>query len=79
MRKNWNNEIKSEPGFTRLICEIFRITSQDIRVGNDTNREEALLFINSSLFTDICDELNLDPNRVKYLMLNNKVKERRTY
>lgn len=79
MTKKWNNTIKSEVGFTRLICEIFRITSQDIRVGSNIDRDEAQNFIRSSFFTDICDELNLDPNRVKYIMLNNKVKERRTY
>lgn len=69
-----HDDITSE-GLINVIGALFRLTSQDIRMGS----QEAKEFIESDWFESICNGLQLSPQKVKILILNNTVKSRVSY
>ena len=66
-------------GLLNLIIAILRITAQDIRYGNNVNREDALEFLESDLFEDICFIFNMDMKKVKNLILTSSIRQRKKY
>jgi hypothetical protein len=73
-----NNDEQRElelEGLINLIGALFRLTSQDIRLGDNKAKE----FLDSEWFIEICNSLQLGPERVKLLILKSPVKSRVSY
>jgi hypothetical protein len=63
-----------------LLMSLFRLTAQDIRFGDSEKKSDAEEFVNSGWFIYICDSLDLEPSKVKYLIVNsNKIGSRVRY
>jgi myosin heavy subunit len=69
----------TEEGLTNLIGAIFRLVAQDIRYGNDSAREDALDFLQSSWYMELCDLIEVDPKKLRKLILKNKIAWRNKY
>ena len=53
-----------------LVMTMFRVTAQDIRYGNKEVKEDAKKFLNSDWFEELCNEMDLDHERVKSIILH---------
>jgi hypothetical protein len=71
---NNKSEIECE-GMINLIAALFRLTAQDIRLGS----KDAVEFVNSRWFDEICDGIQIDSELFRSYILNNKVRSRVTY
>jgi hypothetical protein len=71
---NTKDELECE-GMINLIAALFRLTAQDIKLGNP----EAVIFVNSEWFEEICDGIQINPDTFRSYILYNKVKSRVTY
>lgn len=63
-------------GTLALIGAMFRLAAQDYKFGR---AEEVECFLVSIWFEDICDSMNLDPDEVRDLIKQGKVKHREEY
>jgi hypothetical protein len=67
-------------GILSLIGAMFRLAAQDLKFGGKNGRRaEALEFIESEWFSDLCCYMNVDTNRVRKLILNGRVRQREEY
>jgi hypothetical protein len=66
-------------GYTQLIGAIFRLTSQDLKFGNEENSGSAKIFVDSTWFTSICEGFCLNPMQVKGMIIETGVKSRKNY
>jgi len=62
-----------------LVAAIFRLTAQDIRFGKVEIKQEALEFLETELFIDMCDAFHFDPKETKRLILESPIVWRKTY
>jgi hypothetical protein len=62
-------------GVVNLIGALLRLTSQDIRYGST----EARQFLSSEWFETICDGLQVEPFKIRRMILLNNVKSRISY
>ena len=62
-------------GIINLIGALFRLTNQDIKQGDNS----ALEFIESNWYIEICEGLQIDPEKFKKYILTKKVKSRISY
>lgn len=58
---------------------MFRLASQDLRLGSARNRKSAKKFINSDWFDELCDNINLRPDYTRNMIINTKVRSRTNY
>ena len=73
-----DNYIDSD-GFVLLMGSLIRLTSQDLRFGDEKTKQEATEFIDSEWFCTICDSMGLNSDKVKYYIVNSRVKTRGNY
>jgi hypothetical protein len=63
-----------------LVMTIFRVTAQDIKYGDEETKREALIFLESEWFEEMCCNMGLDYKRVKKLISSkSKVSPRSVY
>lgn len=62
-------------GITNLMAALFRLTAQDVKMGH----KDAIDFLNSQWFDTICIGMLLETKKVKFLILNNRVRSRISY
>lgn len=69
----------TDEGMTNLIVAMLRYVAQDIRYGNANSKKDALDFLESDWYKELCDVLELNPKRVKKMIMKNKVAWRNKY
>jgi hypothetical protein len=69
----------SDIGVLQLVLAIFRYTAQDLRYGNESIKKEALDFLESEWFDELCEYFNYSPCEVKHLILYSPISWRNKY
>ena len=71
--------ITSDEGLTNLIGAMFRLVAQDIRFGGPVAKKDALEFLESEWYKELCDMMDLNPKKLKKSIIHNKVAWRNRY
>ena len=69
----------SDEGITNIIVAMLRYVAQDIRYGSKAVKEDALEFLESDWYKELCDVLGLNAKKLKQMILSNKVSWRDKY
>lgn len=69
----------SDSSLVNLILALFRYTALDIKFGKKELRNDALDFLNSEWFEWLCEPFETDPNRIRHMIINNKLSWRKKY
>jgi hypothetical protein len=55
-----------------LVMTMFRLTSQDLKYGDEESKTEAKKFLKSAWFNELCNDMGLDTNRVRKIIVENQ-------
>lgn len=58
---------------------MLRLVAQDIRFGNPAAKKDALEFLDSDWYKELCDWIDVDHKKLKDIILNNKISWRNKY
>ncbi len=58
---------------------MLRYVAQDIRYGNNQVKKDAIEFLDSDWYVELCDILGLNSKKLKKMIMNNKVSWRDKY
>ncbi len=75
---NGNRNINSE-GLLNLIGAMLRLTSQDIKIGNKSYKEEAIDFLTTQWYEDICEGMSIAKDRMNLWIIRGELASRCSY
>jgi hypothetical protein len=58
--------------YLNLVMTVLRVTAQDLKYGDRKIKREALKFLKSKWFSEICDNMSLYPDEVRELIFESK-------
>ena len=86
MRENRYQDNSIQEGIIEYTCilnfimAMFRLTAQDIKYGDKIIKKDARKFLKSAWFNELCENVNLGPDRVRYAILHSdKISSRSSY
>jgi hypothetical protein len=75
------DEPSEDHGYTSvlgLVMTIFRLTAQDLKYGNTEIKNDAIEFLESAWFDEMCSNMNLDSDRVRRIIVTSQKTSSRT-
>ena len=66
-------------GIVNLIGAMFRLAAQDLKFGNTKTKAEAIEFLNSERFKELCESINVNADKMRRLIMTKKARKREEY